>query len=120
MFSPILTSYRSSPRITKCDKDFAKKLDFKDIKFPIKVRDIHKIEKKNSISINVFGYQIKEKHPIHVSKIRCEEKDVGLLLVEEKGKINYVLIKDFNRFIYKHTLHCRKNIFVVIIYKLLV
>ena len=23
-----------------------KKLDFKDIKFPIKVRDIHKIEKK--------------------------------------------------------------------------
>ena len=34
------------PRITKADQDFAKKLDFKDIKFTVKVRDIHKIEKK--------------------------------------------------------------------------
>ena len=33
-------------RITKADKDFAKTLDFKDIKFPVKIRDIHKIEKK--------------------------------------------------------------------------
>ena len=33
-------------RITKVDKDFAKKLDFRDIKFPVKVRYIHKIEKK--------------------------------------------------------------------------
>ena len=34
-------------RITKADKDFAKRLDFKDIKFPVKPRDIHKIEKNN-------------------------------------------------------------------------
>ena len=33
----------SPARITK---NFAKKLDFKDTKFPVKVRDIHKIEKK--------------------------------------------------------------------------
>ena len=32
-------------RITKAGKDFAKRLDFKDIKFPVKTRDIHKIEK---------------------------------------------------------------------------
>ena len=114
MFSPILTSYRSLPTITKCDKDFAEKLDFKDIKSPIKVRDIHKIEKKNSISISVFGYQIKEKHPIYVSKIRCEEKDVDLLLVEEKGKINYVLIKDFNRFIYKHIYTVEKTFLLLL------
>ena len=25
-------------RITKADKDFAKKLDFKDIKFPVKIK----------------------------------------------------------------------------------
>ena len=36
-----------NPRRTiKADKDFDKKLDFKDIKFPVKIRDIHKIEKK--------------------------------------------------------------------------
>ena len=33
-------------RITKGDRDFAKKLDLKDIKFPVKIKDIHKVEKK--------------------------------------------------------------------------
>ena len=33
-------------RITKVDQGFAEKLDFKDIKFPVKIRDINKIEKK--------------------------------------------------------------------------
>ena len=56
-------------RITKADKEFTKKIDFKNIKFPVKIRDIHKIEKKaNSFGISVFGYENKEKHPIYVSK----------------------------------------------------
>ena len=33
-------------RITKADEDFEKRLDFKDIKFPVKTKDLHKIEKK--------------------------------------------------------------------------
>ena len=33
-------------RITNADKEFAKKLDFKDIKFQVKIRDIRKIAKK--------------------------------------------------------------------------
>ena len=32
--------------ITKADKDFEKRHDFKDINFPGKTRDIHKTEKK--------------------------------------------------------------------------
>ena len=55
-------------RITKTGKDFAKRLDFRDIKFPGIVRHIHKIEKKSSIGIGVFGYENKEKHPNYVSK----------------------------------------------------
>ena len=90
-------------RITKADKDFAKKPDFKDIKFPVKIRDIHKIEKKNSISISVFGYENKEKHPIYVSKKYCEGKHAGLLLIGEEGKRHYVFIKDFNTFMDDHT-----------------
>ena len=62
-------------RITKADKDFAKRLDFKDIKFPVKIRDIHKIEKKSSIGNSVFGYENKEKHPIYVSK-KCAKKNM--------------------------------------------
>ena len=36
-------------RITEADKDFVKKLDFENIKFPVKIRDIHKMEKKKRI-----------------------------------------------------------------------
>ena len=55
-------------RVTKADKDFVKKLDFKDINFPVEIRNIHKIEKKNAIGISAFGYENKEKHPINVLK----------------------------------------------------
>ena len=61
-------------RITKTDKDFAKRLDFKDIKFLVKIREIHKLEKNNSIDISVFGYENKEKYPICVSKKIMQRK----------------------------------------------
>ena len=60
-------------RTTKADKDFARELDFKDIKLPVKIRHIHKIEEKNFIAISVFSYENKEKYPIYVSKKCCEE-----------------------------------------------
>ena len=78
-------------RITKADKDFAKKLFLKDMTSPVKVRYIQKIEKKkkkkknsnnNSICISVFNYESKDKHSICVSKRCCEEKHVDLLLIE--------------------------------------
>ena len=37
---------RNPAIITKADKGFVKKLNFKDIKFQVKASDIHKIEKK--------------------------------------------------------------------------
>ena len=46
-----------SERIAKAEKDFAKKFDFKYITFTVKIRDIHKIEKKKSIGISLFGYE---------------------------------------------------------------
>ena len=55
-------------RITKSDNDFTKNLDYNDIKFPVKVRDILTMKKKNSIWISAFGYENKEKHPKYVSK----------------------------------------------------
>ena len=44
MFSQILHPVDKNPaRIRKTDKDFARNLDFKDIKCPVRIRDIHKI-----------------------------------------------------------------------------
>ena len=96
--------------VTNTDKEFTKKHDFKDI---------HKIETKNYIDNSVFGYESEEKHPIYVSIKCCEEKHVDLLLIEEKGERHYVLVKDFNTFMYNHALQHRKNIFDIV-YKLLV
>ena len=55
-------------RITKAGKGIVKKIDFEEIKFPAKIRDIHKIERNNSIGITVFVYENKEKHPIYYQK----------------------------------------------------
>ena len=49
---------------TKADKDFAEKLDFKDIKFPVTIRDIHKIEKKKRILLELVFLVIKIKKNI--------------------------------------------------------
>ena len=43
------------------------KADFKNMKFPVKIRDIYKIGKeKNFTRTCVFGYENKEKHTIYV------------------------------------------------------
>ena len=94
-------------RITQADKDFAKKFDFKDIKFPVKVRDIRKIEKKNSVRISEFGYENKDKYQTYVLKKCCEEKRIDLLLIGVTDKKHYVLIKDFNTSMHGKKHFCR-------------
>ena len=74
----------------------------------------------NSISISVFGFENKEKHPTYVSKQCCKEKHVDLLLIGEEEKAHFVLIKEFITFMYDHTLHRGRKHFFVIVYKLLV
>ena len=112
-FSQVHPAHRNPAKITNAEKDFPKKHDFKNKYFPVKVRDIRKIEKKNSIDINAFGY---EKYPIYLSKTCCEEKHTDILLIGEEGKRHYVLIKDFNTFMYNHTLHREKKSFLPLLF----
>ena len=92
--------------ILKVDKLFGDELDFEDIKFAVKIKDIHKIEKKNSISISVFGYENKVKYQIYMSKKCFHVIHIDSLLIgEEQGKKHYVCIKVSNTFMYYHTLH---------------
>ena len=79
-------------RIAKVNKDFDKEPGSKDIKFPVKIRNIHKIKrKKKSIAISVFGYESKEIYPICVSKKCCVKKHVHLSLKGEEDKRHHVL-----------------------------
>ena len=96
-------------RIAKAAKDFPIKLDFKDKKLPLKIRDIHKIGKRNSIENSSFVYQ--EKHAIHVPKKCYKEKQVDVLLIGKKGKRHYVLIKNVNIIMYDHILQCERKHF---------
>ena len=72
--------------ITKADKEFAEEFDFKDIKFSVKIRDIHKIEKKNSIGISIFGYENNEKHQIYVLKKMLWRKTWWFIINKRKRK----------------------------------
>ena len=91
-------------RIKKTDKQYVGKLDYSNIEFPVSVKHYNKLEKQNSININVFGYENKQPYPIYVSKEKYEDH-MELLLVTEKENKHYVLIKDFNRFMYNQTKH---------------
>ena len=111
IFRQIRTSCRSSPgRIRKVNNHLARELDFRDIKFSFKIRNIHKIERKNCIDISAFHYENKEKYPMYVAR-NTFKRYVDLLLISEECKRHYVIIKDFSTFLYHHTLHLGKKNF---------
>ncbi|CAB3978376.1 Gastrula zinc finger [Paramuricea clavata] len=92
---------RRATTITKQDREFAKNLDYEGIDFPVKISDIDKIERKNSISISVFGYKGKKQfYPIRNSKTKYDEHMELLLLGDNEGGNHYVLIKDVNRMLF--------------------
>ncbi|KAL9967825.1 hypothetical protein ACROYT_G026122 [Oculina patagonica] len=97
-------------RIKKSDKAYIERLDYSEIEFPVTIKQINKIEKKNSIRINVFGYENKQPYPIYISKETFEDH-MELLLITNETKQHYVLIKDFNKFMYNQTKHKERKHF---------
>ena len=65
-------------------------------------KDFSKIEVKNNMCINVFGYEDKLVFPIYVSDQKFEDS-MDLLLLINDDKSHYVYIKDFNRFMFSKT-----------------
>ena len=49
--------------------------------------------------MNVFGYENKQSYPIYISK-EIYKDCMNLLLITEETKTHYVLMKDFNNFLY--------------------
>ena len=93
-------------RIKKVDKEYIKNLNYSGIEFPVTIKQYNKIEKQNNININVFGYENKQPYPIYVSKERNKDELNLLLITENENENNhYVLIKDFNRFMFNITKH---------------
>ena len=79
-------------------------LNYDGIDFPLSQKHYNKVEKRNSIRINVFGYESKQPFPIHISKETLEDQ-MNLLLITKDEKKHYVLIKDLNVFMYNQPKH---------------
>ena len=91
-------------RIKKTDKIFISQIDYSGIEFPVTVKQINKIEKQNNICINLFGYEEKQPFPIFISKEKFTDH-MELLLITEGENKHFVLIKDFNKFMFRKTQH---------------
>ena len=107
---------KNPQRIKKVDREYIKNLNYSGIEFPVTIKQYNKIEKQNNININVFGYEEELRYPIYISKEKNEDV-LNLLLIteekEEKFPNHYVLIKDFNRFMYNITKHKEKKHFCI-------
>ena len=90
--------------IKRDDKQYVDKLNYNGITFPVSQKQYQKIEKQNSIKINVFGHEERQPYLIHISKETFEDQ-MNLLLITVAEKKYYVLIRDFNRFMYNQSKH---------------
>lgn len=102
--------YKDPQRIKKSDKAYIERLDYAGIEFPVTTKQFNIIEKKNNIRINVFGYEEKQPYPVYISKEKHEDHMELLLLTKDENK-HYVLIKDFNKFMYNQTKHKERKHF---------
>ena len=88
--------------LRKTDKNLAEKLDYDRIEFPVQQKDFNKIEGKNNICINVFGYENKLVFPVYVTDQKFEDS-MDLLFLNDDHKSHYVYIQDFDRFMFHKT-----------------
>ena len=96
----------NTSRILKADNDFARQLDFKDIKFSFKVRNIHKIVRKNSIGISVFGYESKD-----------EERNMLIYYQYKKKESDKIFL---SKILIRSCASWKKVFFIMFVYSLLV
>lgn len=97
-------------RIKKTDRNMVQELNYQSVEFSVTTKHYGKIEEKNNININVFGYEDKQFYLIYISK-QNNEKVLNLLLISDGQKKHYVLIKDFNRMMCNKTKHKERKHF---------
>ena len=102
-------------RIKKEDKKMINELNYDGIDFPLSEKHCNKVKKQNSIRINVFGYEDGQPLPIHISK-ETFKNQMNLLLITKDEKKHYVLIKDFNAFMYNQSKHKDRKHSACIVY----
>ena len=91
-------------------KPFLGSVNYEGVEFPVSIKQISKIEAQNDISINVFGYENQQPFPLYVST-KLTETTLDLLLITQDQNQHYILIKDFDRFMFSQTKHQHRQHF---------
>ena len=91
-------------------KKVIEKLDYNEIQVPVQEKDFNKIEVKNNICINVFGYKNEMVFPIYISDQKFEES-MDLLILSDNDKSHYLYIKDLDRSMFHKTKNKNKKWF---------
>ena len=100
---------RHANRVNKY-QPFQQELNSEGMDFPTPIHQIPDFEKKNNVSINVFGWEEKEVVPVQLSRHESETV-INLLLISEDDKRHYCLIKNFSRLMNYRTKHKGKSFF---------
>ena len=97
-YTSIKSSRKNSERIDKELRETSKVLNWKGLKFPVKLSDINNFENHNSsISVNVFCYE-KLIYPLRISKHNYKrESTVNLWLISDDTKQHYCWTKDISK-----------------------
>lgn len=86
-------------------KDEDDNLDFTGIDYPVKIKDIPRFERQNSLGINVFRLDGIKICPLFISKQEKSIKRINLLLLEEESEYHYTWVKDIHKFLHGQKTH---------------
>ncbi len=101
---------RDLERVSKHLKQVCIDLKLLDIKVPVSMKDIPRIEKNYNISINVYGHD-KSSFSVIRSTDKKYDNHIDLLYTEDNNKNHYVWIKDFNKLNFGITKYAHKKHF---------
>ena len=93
--------YPKDKNAERIDKDLKSKQDsinMKGIRYPVNFRDIDRFESQNpKISITILGYNKDERvYPLKISRYTGCEHDITLLLIKDREKSHYCLVKNLS------------------------
>ena len=97
-------------RVSTHLKNVCETLCLNNIKTPVNVQDLPKIETQFNVSINIYGHSNSDIYPIHSTRSTAA-KHIDLLVTSNSETNHYVWIKNFNRLCYNVNKHARKKYF---------
>jgi hypothetical protein len=81
--------------------DHESDLDWSGLTFPVTLADISKFERRNQISIHVYGWEQSSGHLLRKSDLVDRKQHINLLLLQDGVNSHYSWIKTFSRFAYQ-------------------